>query len=116
MNSTPKYVVSRTLQSADWQNSTLIRGDVVEEISRLKQQPGRNIGMSGSATLVRSLLRENLLDELALLVPPVVVGGGSRLFEDWDRRLPLTLVDSKTLSNGVLVLTFEPGSEGGQER
>lgn len=106
MNSTPKYVVSTTLGSADWQNSTLIRGDVVGEITKLKQLPGKNIGMSGSATLVRSLLRDDLLDELSLVVPPIVVGGGRHLFEGWDEPLPLQLVDSRAFSNGALSLTY----------
>lgn len=82
MNSTPKYVVSTTLKSADWENSTLICGDVVQEIKKLKQKPGKNIGISGSASLVRWLIKNNLLDELNLIVPPVVVGSGRRLFED----------------------------------
>ena len=81
MNNTPKYVVSTTLDNAEWQNTTLINGNVVEEITKLKQQPGKNIGITGSATLVRSLLRDNLLDELRLLVHPVVVGSGKRLFD-----------------------------------
>lgn len=106
MNSTPKYVVSTTLSSADWQNSTLVGRDVVREITRLKQQAGKSIGMSGSVTLVRSLLRDGLLDELALVVPPVVVGSGRRLFEDWEGELPLRLVHSMTLGNGVLALTY----------
>src|SRR3954452_12241453 len=73
MNATPKYVVSTTLESADWQNSTLLRGDLVEEITALKASPGGDIATSGSATLVRSLLRENLLDELHLLVHPIIL-------------------------------------------
>ncbi len=108
MNGIPKYVVSTTLDRADWQNSTLIEGDVVAELTRLKQQPGKSIGISGSATLVRSLLRTNLLDELNLLVPPITVGTGRRLFEDWDARLPLKLERSKALSTGVLCLTYAP--------
>src|SRR5690348_9673802 len=74
MNGTPKYVVSTTLTSADWQNSTLINGDVAKELTRLKEEPGGNLNITGSATLVRSLLREGLLDELHLLVHPLVVG------------------------------------------
>jgi dihydrofolate reductase len=108
MNSTPKFVVSTTLATADWRNSTLIKGDVVEEVTKLKQQPGKNIVISGSPTLVRSLLRDNLLDELNLLVPPIVVGSGGRLFEDGSGRLALKLVDSKTFSTGVLSLTYAP--------
>ena len=81
MNSTPKFVVSGSLAAADWQNSTLISGNLTEAISALKQQPGKNIGMSGSSTLVSWLLRQGLLDQLDLLVFPVVLGTGKRLFD-----------------------------------
>ena len=82
MNNTPKYVVSTTLDKVEWQNSTLIKGNVAEEITKLKQQPGKNIAITGSGTLVQSLLQDDLLDELGLLVHPVVVGSGKRLFKD----------------------------------
>ena len=110
MNNTPKLVASTTLEKAEWRNSTLIKGNVAEEIARLKGQPGGSIGMSGSATLVRSLLRDNLLDELVLMIHPIVVGSGKRLFEDMDEQVMLTLVDSQTFSTGVLSLTYEPAS------
>src|ERR1700759_78849 len=80
MNNTPKYVVSTTLTSADWQNSTLINGDVAAQVRALKEQPGQGIGMSGSSALVSWLLRQALLDRLDLLVFPVVLGAGKRLF------------------------------------
>ena len=108
MNNTPKLVVSTTLDRVEWQNSTLIKGNVVEELTRLKQQPGKNIGITGSATLVRSLLRDKLLDELQLLVHPIVVGSGKRLFEDMGERVALKLVAAQTFSTGVLALTYEP--------
>jgi dihydrofolate reductase len=108
MNNTPKFVVSTTLDTVEWQNSTLIKGNVVEELTRLKQQPGKNIGITGSATLVRSLLRDNLLDELYLLVHPVIVGSGKRLFEGMREQVALTLVDSRTFRTGVLSLTYQP--------
>jgi len=111
MNASPKYVVSKTLKSADWENTTLICGDVVEEIKKLKAKPGRNIAISGSASLVRWLLRNNLLDELNLIVPPVVVGSGRRLFEDGEAQGNLELVDSKTFSTGVLSLTYAPSGK-----
>jgi dihydrofolate reductase len=107
MNDTPKFVVSNSLDSVDWQNSTLIKGDVAQELNRLKQQPGKNIAVTGSGTLVRSLLRDNLLDELRLLVHPIVVGSGKRLFEGADQKA-LELVDSRTFSTGVLYLTYQP--------
>ncbi|MFL5760720.1 MAG: dihydrofolate reductase family protein [Thermomicrobiales bacterium] len=109
MNNTPKVVVSNTLDSVDdWQNSSLIKGNVVEEITKLKQQPGKNIGVTGSGTLVRSLLENNLLDELRLLVHPIVVGSGKRLFPDGTPQKGLKLADSKTFNTGVLYLTYQP--------
>ena len=108
MNNTPKLVASTTLKAIDWQNSTLIRGDVTDELRRIKQQPGKHISITGSATLVRSLLREGLIDELRLLVHPIVVGSGKRLFESQDERIPLKLVESRTFSTGVLYLTYAP--------
>jgi dihydrofolate reductase len=110
MNNTPKYVVSNSLDAVDWKNSTLIKGDVAGELTRLKQQPGKNISITGSGTLVRSLLRDNLLDELRLLVHPIVVGSRKRLFDGADQKA-LELVDSKTFSTGVLYLTYRPAAE-----
>ena len=107
MNGTAKYVVSGTLRSADWQNSTLIpAAGAYAEIAGLKAGPGRNIGMTGSATLVSSLLREGLLDELHLFVFPVVLGSGKRLFGEPGDKLPLRLIDSATFETGVVHLTY----------
>jgi dihydrofolate reductase len=109
MNNTPKFVVSKTLEEPlEWQNSTLIKGDVAEEISKLKGQPGKDISITGSPTLVRSLLEEDLLDELRLMLHPIVVGSGKRLFEEGSDQKALQLVDSKTFSTGVLYLTYQP--------
>ncbi|MBA3450338.1 MAG: dihydrofolate reductase family protein [Chloroflexia bacterium] len=108
MNSTPKYVVSNTLDTADWQNSTLIAGDVNGALTRLKQQPGKNIAITGSGALVQSLLGDGLLDELMLLMHPIVVGRGKRLFANGSEQTPLKLVDAKTFSTGVLSLTYRP--------
>jgi len=108
MNNMPKVVVSSTLDKAGWQNSTLVSGDLTGEISRLKQQPSKDIAVSGSATLARWLLRNRLLDELHLLVFPVVLGGGKRLFEDGGDRVRLTLNSAKALSNGVVHLIYQP--------
>jgi dihydrofolate reductase len=108
INNMPKFVISTTLQSVEWRNSTLITGDVAVQLTQLKQQPGKNISVTGSATLVRSLLREGLLDELRLLLYPVVVGTGRRLFEDGGDQVALKLVDSKAFSTGVVSLTYEP--------
>src|SRR5215213_9654768 len=109
MNGVRKYVVSTTLEEPlEWQNSTLIGDNVAEEISKLKEQPGKDISISGSATLVQSLLRDGLIDELRLMVHPIVVGSGKRLFADEGDRKPLELVDSKTFSTGVVYLTYQP--------
>ena len=110
MNNTPKYVVSGTLTSADWQNSTLIKDDVAGQIAALKQQPGRNIGMSGSSALVSWLLRRGLLDRLDLLVFPVVLGSGKRLFSEPDGQVPLTLTGTEAFSTGVVHVAYEPAS------
>jgi dihydrofolate reductase len=114
MNNTPKYVVSTTLASADWQNSTLISGDVAAQVAELKRQPGKNIGMSGSSTLVNWLLHHELLDQLDLLVFPVVLGSGQRLFGDpgepgepgGQGQVPLTLAGSEAFGTGVVHLTY----------
>jgi len=109
MNGVRKYVVSRTLKEPlEWQNSTLIRDDVAEEISKLKKQPGKDISISGSPTLVRSLLADGLLDELRLMLHPIVVGSGKRLFEDGGDQKALQLVDSEIFSTGVVYLTYRP--------
>jgi dihydrofolate reductase len=112
MNGTPKYIVSGTLKSADWQNSTLIpAATAFAAIAELKRQPGRNIGMTGSGTLTASLLREGLLDELHLFVLPLVVGSGKRLFGTPGEntpggQLPLKLLGSATFPTGVVHLTY----------
>jgi dihydrofolate reductase len=108
INNTPKYVVSTTLDKVEWQNSTLVKNDLAQTIARLKQQPGKNIGVSGSPTLAYSLLQADLLDELTLMVHPVVVGSGKRLFKEGGELKRLKLVDSKTTSTGVLILTYRP--------
>lgn len=112
MNGIQKYVVSNTLDSVDaWQNSTLISGDVYAELARLKQQPGKTIGITGSGELVRTLLRDGLLDELNLLVHPIVVGRGKRLFPDGFDQVPLELVSSETFPTGVLALTYRRAAD-----
>ena len=109
LNNTPKFVVSTTLEEPlEWNNSTLIKGDVAEEVAKLKRQPGKEIVILGSGTLVRSLLREDLLDELRLMVHPVVLGRGKRLFEEGGEQKAPKLVDSKTFSTGVVYLTYQP--------
>ncbi len=109
MNAMQKYVVSTTLEEPlGWQNSTLIGENAAEEIARLKQEEGGDIVISGIGALVRSLLQYGLLDELKLMIHPVVVGGGKRLFEDFGEQKALELVESKTFETGVLYLTYRP--------
>jgi dihydrofolate reductase len=113
INSVRKFVVSTTLEEPlEWNNSTLIKGNVAEEITGLKQQPGKDITILGSGTLVRSLLTKGLLDELRLMVHPIVLGSGKRLFESGSDQKALELVDSKTFATGVLYLTYQPADEG----
>lgn len=109
LNNSPKYVVSATLGTPlEWANSSLIRGDLAVQLTKLRQQPGKNILIPGSPMLVRSLLRDGLLDELSLNVCPVVVGSGMRLFDEMTHQVSLKLVDSKTLNTGVLGVTYQP--------
>jgi dihydrofolate reductase len=108
INATQKFVVSRTVKSVQWRNSTLIIGDVVEELTTLKRQNGKTITIVGSPTLMRSVLRDGLLDRLDVLVFPIVVGSGKRLFEEGIGELPLELVDSRTFKTGVVSLAYAP--------
>jgi dihydrofolate reductase len=108
LNSTPKYVVSTTLDKVDWNNSTLIKGNVMEEIRKLKQQPGGDIGMTGSATLVHSLMQAGLIDEYQLMVHPIVVGSGKCLFKDGMETTGLKLVENKKFDSGVMYLSYQP--------
>ncbi|MGH3358828.1 MAG: dihydrofolate reductase family protein [Nocardioidaceae bacterium] len=105
-NTIPKYVISGSLEDAAWNNTTVVRGDV-DAVRRLKESVDGDIGMSGSAVTVRWLLANGLLDELRLLVHPIAVGHGQRLFEDTPTH-PLELVDNAALSTGVLNLTYAP--------
>lgn len=104
MNSMPKYVASRTLQEAEW-NASLIKEDVAEEVARLKQQPGQDLLVYGSAELVQTLMQHDLVDEYRLLVYPVVLGSGKRLFGDGSAT-SLKLVDTRTFSSGVVALIY----------
>src|SRR5579859_1669250 len=103
MNGSVKYVVSDSLESAGWQNTTLINGDVAARVRELKRLDGKNIGMTGSGTLVSWLLREGLLDELHLFVFPVLIGSGKRLSGD---KLPLALISPRTYPGVVLHLVY----------
>jgi dihydrofolate reductase len=113
INSVPKYVVSGTLEEPlAWNNSTLIKGEeFAEKVAELKRQEGKDITVIGSGALVRTLLKDGLLDELRLMVHPLVLSSGKRLFEDGGDREALELVDSKAFDTGVVVLTYEPAGE-----
>ena len=112
INSVPKFVVSGTLEEPlGWNNSTLIQGDLAKEVVKLKRRPGKDITVLGSADLVNALLRDGLLDELRLMVHPIILGSGKRLFGDGGDSRALELMDSKTFETGVLYLTYRPKGE-----
>jgi dihydrofolate reductase len=108
-NSMPKYVVSSTLEDPEWNNTTVLSGDVVKEVTRLKQQHERDIVVHGSPQLAQTLIENDLVDELRLLVYPVIVGAGKRLFTETSRKKNLQLVEAKTF-NDVHLLVFRPAS------
>jgi dihydrofolate reductase len=110
LNAVPKYVVSNSLEKADWSNTTIINGDAAAQVRDLKKQLDGDIQVSGSATTVRWLLANGLLDELVLLVHPIAVGRGQRLFEDTPTH-PLKLTKSETFQTGVLHLRYVPETE-----
>ena len=113
MNGYPKHVASRTLEEPlEWDNSTLIEGDVAEGVGRLKQQDGKDILVFGSADLVNTLMEHDLIDEYRLMVFPIVVGSGKRLFSEGRDTKTLKLKETKTLGSGVVVLTYEPAQAG----
>jgi len=107
-NGMPKYVISSTLKDADWNNSTVLDGDVVEEVTELRQRSDGDIVIHGSPTLVQTLLENDLVDELRLMVFPVVLGSGKRLFGSTSTKKPLRLTDSKMVGDGVAILTYAP--------
>ena len=109
INNVPKYVVSNTLDKATWNNTTVVSGDVATELRQIKDRSG-DIGMSGSATLMRWLLVNDLLDELGIMVHPIVVGHGERLFEDTPTH-PLKLVHHEVFETGVLNLSYAPATD-----
>jgi dihydrofolate reductase len=109
MNGMPKYVVSSSLEEADWNNTTVLRGDLATEIAKLKQEVAGVILVAGSAQLVQGLVEHDLVDELRLMVFPVVLGSGKRLFGASAEKTPLKLADSKTVGDGIAILTYERG-------
>jgi dihydrofolate reductase len=108
LNNTAKYVVSKTLKNPEWNNTSVLDGDVVEEVRKLKGQPGKRIAVLGSGELVQTLMTNDLVDEYFLTVYPILLGAGKRLFRDNDQLRKLELVDSTTTSAGGVVLTYRP--------
>jgi dihydrofolate reductase len=107
LNHAPKYVASATLRKLEWANSSRIAGDLANELTDLKRRPGKNIQVPGSPTLVKWLLGHGLLDELALFVFPIVVGGGQSLFDEMNLGVRLKLTESRTFSTGAQALTYQ---------
>ena len=110
-NSMPKYVVSSTLEDPEWNNSTVLEGDVVEAVSRLKQEQDGDIVVHGSPRLVQTLIEKDLVDEYRLMMFPVVLGSGKRLFGETTDKKRLRLVDSKIVGDGVAILVYQPAPE-----
>jgi len=109
LNNTPKYVASTTLEEPlAWSNSTLLKGNVPEAVAELKAQPGKDFLVMGSGELVQTLMQHNLVDEYVLLIHPLVLGSGRRLFRDGSAYSNLQLVESKTTSKGVMIATYHP--------
>ncbi len=111
LNSMPKYVASRTLEALDWNNTTLLQGDVAEEVGKLKAQPGADIQVTGSSNLIQTLLKHDLVDEFVIWTFPVVLGTGKRLFGDGTVPAGLELVDTKSSTTGVTINTYRKAGE-----
>ena len=107
LNSLPKYVVSSTLEEPKWTNSTVLKGDVVQEVSALKQELAGDIVVAGSIQLARTLIEHNLADEVRLMIFPVVLGAGERLFDETKDRKPMRLVHARTVGHNLALLTYE---------
>jgi dihydrofolate reductase len=108
LNSLPKFVVSSTLQGPAWNNTTVLKGDVVNEVSKLKQQLAGDIVVPASFQLVRTLIEHDLIDELRLMIYPVVLGAGERLFGETSDKKPMRLVDTQTVGDDLAFLTYQP--------
>jgi dihydrofolate reductase len=111
LNSLPKYVASKTLNEVEWNNSTLIKGDVVEEVAKLKREPGNELQVHGSGDLAQTLMEHDLVDEYRLWFYPVVLGSGRRLFRNGSAPTALRLVDTKTTSTGVVIHVYQPAGK-----
>ena len=112
LNTIPKYVASTTLKEPlPWSNSTLLKGDAAQAVSQLKQQPGKDLLIMGSGELIQSLMRANLIDDYILLIHPLVLGSGRRLFPDGGAAATLRLVATSTTDKGVVIATYQPASQ-----
>ena len=114
-NTMPKYVISSTLDEAEWNNSIVLKGDVAEEVAKLKQGHAGDIVVHGSARLVQTLVEHDLVDEFRLMVFPVLLGSGKRLFGKTSDKKPLQLVDSKVVGDGVNILVYRPPGRDAEE-
>ena len=110
LNSMPKYVASTTLTDPEWENTTVLEGDVPAAVAKLKEEGDETIQVAGSRTLVHTLLEHGLVDELVLMVFPVILGSGKRVFPETPEKTPLKLVDARTFASGVQVQRFEPAA------
>ena len=108
MNGMPKYVVSTTLKKADWNNTTIIKSNVPAEVAKLKEQAGQSILVAGSSKLLQALMKHNLVDEYRLMVHPVVLGSGKRLFSEANPRQKFKLVETRSFSTGIVILHYQP--------
>lgn len=108
MNGMPKYVVSTTLQNPSWNNSHVISANVVEEIAKLKEEPGQDLLLAGSGKLLHTLMEHDLVDEYRLMLHPIVLGSGKRLFENENQAKTLKLVETKPFATGIVILTYHP--------
>jgi dihydrofolate reductase len=108
MNGMPKVVISTTLEKPAWNNTRVVKGNLVEEVSKLRSAPGGDVLVAGSARLVQTLIDNNLVDEYRLMVFPVVLGGGKRLFKEGSQMAALQLVESTPVGSGVLILVYRP--------
>ena len=112
LNALPKYVASRTLKDPlEWENATVLGGDVAAEVRKLKEQPGKDLAVIGSGELVQTLIENDLVNEYRLMIHPLVLGGGKKLFRDGNPKRALSLVDSKTTTTGVLIATYRPAEK-----
>lgn len=111
LNTSKKYVVTKTLDKADWQNTSLIKGDAVKEIIKLKQQEGPELQVHGSANLIQTLLKNNLVDEIQIMIFPVIIGKGKRLFEEGIIPSEMKLVDQKATATGTIITKYKPSGE-----